>query len=55
MLVLDNDEKTRSFLCMDLPDHTGLLTKLTRCSDEILSLFRQPTFYKVGTNESSGF
>ena len=42
---MNNEQSTRSFVCLPVADREGGLQKLVDASDEVLRQFRQPTYY----------
>ncbi|KAG7397363.1 poly(U)-specific 3'-to-5' RNA exonuclease [Phytophthora boehmeriae] len=46
VLVLLNDEKTRSFLALRVGEGEQHINRLLRCVDQCLEQFKQPTYYE---------
>lgn len=49
--LLVNEERTRSFLALDVDQGTAQLQKIVNSIDEVLQRYKQPTYYEVSGSE----
>jgi hypothetical protein len=49
--ILNNDNSTRSFVCLPIEDRSGLIAKLIETVDTVMRNFRLPEYYEVISNE----
>ena len=45
--ILNNDNLTRSFVCLPVEDRSGMLTKLVSVVDSVMKSFNRPEYYQV--------
>ena len=45
--VLNNESKTRSFVCLPVEDRTGTLSKLVGAVDTVMKNFQRAEYYQV--------
>lgn len=45
--ILNNECRSRSFVCLPTEDRTGILLKLVRAVDTVMKSFRREEYYKV--------
>ena len=45
--ILNNDNLTRSFVCLPVEDRSGMLTKLVSVLDSVMKSFNRPEYYQV--------
>ena len=50
--ILNNDNLTRSFVCLPVEDRSGMLTKLVSVVDSVMKSFNRPEYYQVLRNKS---